>query len=136
MKMKIDYYIVPATLVIGVIVTIILAVCKLGWNYYLIGLFTALLTHGMIIKQNYRLSRLATNDPEQKLFNPKKTIYTGYLIRSVVFIAVFGVIIFNCKIWENKDSIWLVVTALAGYLTLKVVLIGGYLIFRRKVDEV
>lgn len=135
MKLKIDYYIVPVTLVIGAIVTIILAILHLGWNYYLIGLFTSLLTHGMIIKQNYKLSKFAAEDPEKKLYNPKKVVYSGYLIRSLVFIAVFAVIIYTCRIWETKDNIWLVVTALAGFLTLKIALIGGYLIFRKKVDE-
>jgi len=134
MKLKVDYYIVPASLLIGAIVTIILAICHLGWNYYLIGLFTSLLTHGMLIKQNYRLQKLALEDKEAITYNPRKIAFSGYALRLLVFVAVFGVIIYKFK--DNlKNNASLIITTLCGYLTLKIVLIFGYLIFRKKVDK-
>lgn len=134
MKLKVDYYIVPVSLLIGTIVTIVLAILHLGWYYYLIGLFTSLLTHGMLIKQNYHLQRLALEEKEAVTYNPKKIAYKGYLLRLLVFGAVFFVVIYKLKD-DLKGNAWLIITTLCGYLTLKVVLIFGYLLFRKKVDK-
>lgn len=137
MNSKANYLVVPITLLVAVVVTIILAICKLGWNYYLVGVMTACLNHGLLVKQTFRIERYAKLDPEGKTLNPKKTVALWSLLRTIVFIGVFVSLAFISNIANDKNGIWLIVTAFAGYLTLKIVLIACFLGFKEKkvVDE-
>ncbi len=132
MSVKANYLVVPITLLVATIVTIVLAICKLGWNYYLVGTMTALLNHGLLVKQSFRIERFAKLDPEGTTLKPKRTVALWSLLRVIVFIAVFVSLAFKVDLANNKDGIWLLITAFAGFLTLKLVLIVCFLVFREK----
>lgn len=134
MKVKNNLLIVPITIVIVTIITIILGLLKLGWYYYLVGALVGLMNHGLLVKQTYRLARLAAHDPKGEIHNPKKTAILGIGLRFLVFIAVFLVLAYKANISADKNNIWLIITAFLGYLTLKVVLIITLIINRRKVE--
>ena len=132
MNLKANYLVVPITLLVSIVVTIILAICKLGWVYYLIGTMTALLNHGLLVKQTFRIERYAKLDPEGKTLNPKKTVALWSFLRALVFVGVFVSLAFKADITNDKNAIWLIITAFLGYMTLKVVLIVCFLVFREK----
>lgn len=135
MSLKISYLIVPISIVLVAIITIILAICGQGWYYYLLGALAGLLNHGLLVKQTARIERFAKLDPEGKTLNPKKTALLWYFLRVLVFVGVFVALAFKANIAEDKNGIWLIVTALGGYLTIKVVMIICLLISREKVKE-
>ncbi len=135
MSLKISYLIVPISIVLVAIITVILAICGQGWYYYLLGALAGLLNHGLLVKQTARIERFAKLDPEGKTLNPKKTALLWYFLRVLVFVGVFVALAFKANIAEDKNGIWLIVTALGGYLTIKVVMIICLLISREKVKE-
>lgn len=134
MNLKNNLLVVPITLLIVTIVTIVLAILKLGWYYYLVGALVGLMNHGLLVKQSHRMARLAAYDPKGEIHNPKKTALLGIGLRFIVFIAVFIVLAIKANISINKNNIWLIIIAFLGYLTLKLVLIITLLITRKKVE--
>jgi len=138
-NLMINYLIVPITLAVTAIVTVILAICKQGWVYYLIGSMTALLNHGLMVKQSFQLERYAKLDPEGTTLKPKRTVAIWYLLRVLVFVGVFVAIAFKAELGKDPQGIWYFITAFGGYMTLKVILISLLLISgifsKRKVDE-
>lgn len=135
MNVKINYLVVPITIAIATIITIILAATQQGWYYYLIGVLTALLNHGLRVKQNARLVRFAKLDPTGETLKPKRTAILWYLLRVVVFAGIFIVLIFKAEPWTNPQGIYYIITGLGGYATLTVALIITVLICRGKVKE-
>lgn len=135
MNLKVSYLIAPITMIVVTIVTIILAICKQGWDYYLIGALVGLMNHGLLVKQSARIERYAKIDPDGKTLNPKKTTIIWYFLRVLVFVGVFVALAFKANINKDLNGIWYIITALGGYLTLKVVLIICLIICRGKVKE-
>lgn len=135
MSLRISYLIVPITIVITAVITIVLAVCGQGWYYYLIGALVGLLNHGLMVKQAARIERFANLDPEGKTLKPKRTAALWYFLRVLVFVGVFAVLAFRADLKNDPQGIWYIITALGGYLTLKVVLIICLIICRGKVKE-
>lgn len=132
---KINYLVAPITLLIVLIVAIILGICQLSWKYYVIGAMVSLLCHGLMVKQNARLERFAKIDPENKVYNPKKSALLWYLLRFVVAAVVFAALIFMANVKDNPHAIIDILIALAGYLTLKIVFIVLLLTSREKVKD-
>ena len=135
MENKANLLTVPITLVLVATGTIILAVLKFGWVYFLIGALVGLMNHGLMLKQSYRITRYTELDPEGKTLNPKKTALIWYLLRVLVFVAVFVALVFKADIANDKMGIWYVVLALAGYLLTRIVFIIFLIIGRKKVDK-
>lgn len=135
-KMIINNIAAPIALLLVGIITLILFLCDLNWKYYLIGAMLGFLVHGMMLKQSYRMERMAKLDPEKTFFNPKKSSISWLLIRMLVTVGVFGVLAY-LSISENgkKQGIVDLLIALGGFLTLKAVFIIGILLIREKVDS-
>ncbi len=135
MENKAKLLAVPITLLVVITITIILAVLKFGWVYFLIGSLVGLMNHGLMLKQSYRIQRYAELDPEGKTLNPKKTALIWYLLRILVFAGVFIALVFKADIQNDKMGIWYVVLALAGYLVVRIIFIIFLIIGRKKVDK-
>lgn len=121
---KINYLAVPITLGIATLITIILAVCGQNWKYFLIGVMTSCLTHGLMVKQNHRMTRMLQLDPEHKVFKPKKSAILWYLLRMLVTFAIFGALVGLSGIREDRTKALIsILIALGGYMVLKVVFI-------------
>ena len=129
-ELKIKYLVVPISLLIITIVTIILVFTTGdGWRYYLIGGALGLLTHGLMVKEAARLTREAKN----KDSNPRKTAIFWFLARMIVVIGVFVGVAFLAKKGAEDDKTKLVISmviTLAGYLTCKIVFITSILILK------
>ncbi len=131
-ELKIKYLVVPISILLIAIVTVILAVTtKNGWRYYLIGGALGLLTHGLMIKETARVARMA-KDP---LFNGRKSAILWFLVRMLVVAGVFvGVAFVSKEDLNNPDKTNLVidlVITLAGYMTVKIVFIISVLILKK-----
>ncbi len=135
MENKANLLAAPITILVVAIGTIILAILQFGWYYFLIGGLVGLMNHGLMLKQSYRMARYAELDPEGKTLNPKKTALIWYLIRVLVFVAVFVVLIYKADIANDKMGIWYVVLALAAYLICRLIFIIFLIIGRKKVDK-
>ncbi len=135
MENKANLLAVPITLAFVALGTIILAILKFGWVYFLIGALVGLMNHGLMLKQSYRITRYAELDPEGKTLNPKKTALIWYLMRVLVFVAVFVALVFKADVANDKMGIWYVVLALAGYLLCRIIFIIFLIIGRKKVDK-
>lgn len=135
MSLKVSYLIVPITLLLATVITVILAVCGQGWYYYLIGALVGLMNHGLLVKQTARIERFAKLDPEGKTLKPKRTVALWYGLRVLVFVGVFVALAFKADLKNDSQGIWYIITALGGYLTLKLVLIICVLACRGKVKE-
>lgn len=131
---KFTLLVVPCTWVIAGITAIILAVCKLDWMYYLIGVCTGLLNFGLMVKSNRKLVREAELFPEEASICAKRHVLKGYLLRMLVFVGIFLAIFFK-EVYNNPEGMWNLVIAFGGYATIKVVVVIVYLIFRKKVSE-
>ena len=131
---KIDYLIVPISLGLIMIVTIILLICKLNWKYYLIGGMLGLLTHGLMVKQNLRMMRFAKLDPKHEVYNPKKSAFLWLLLRMLVVFGVFAALIYLSIDKGGKEKAIIdAVIALCGYITSKIVFIVLIIIFKERV---
>ena len=129
-ELKVKFLVVPISLLIITIVTVILAITTdSGWRYYLIGGALGLLTHGLLVKETARIARMA-KDP---LFNARKTAIAWFLIRMVVVIGVFVGVAFlaykDAASDKTKLAIDMVIT-LSGYMTSKIVFIVSILILK------
>ena len=135
-KMIVNNIAAPIALLLVGVVTLILFLCDVNWKFYLIGAMLGFLVHGMLLKQSYKMERMAKLDPEQTFFNPKKSSISWLALRMVVTVAVFAALAY-LSISENgkKQGVIDVLIALAGFITLKVVFIIGVLLTREKVDS-
>ena len=130
---KINFLVVPITLAVVGIVTLILFLCKQDWKYYLIGGMLGLMCHGLMVKQNARMTRMTKLDPTHTTFNPKKSTILWYLLRFALVLVVFVVLGFLAKDRERKDFVISMLIALGGYMTLKIIFIIMLMCVREKV---
>ena len=133
---KINFLVVPITLAIVGIVTLVLFLCKQDWKYYLIGGMLGLMCHGLMVKQNARMMRMTKLDPTNTVFNPKKSTILWYLLRFGLVLVVFVVLGFLAKDKPREPINEFVISmliALGGYITLKIVFLIILLCFRKKV---
>ena len=135
MELKSKYLVIPITLAIVAIVTIILAIVGIGWYYYLLGALVGVMCHALLIRQNTKLQHYAELDPEGKKLKPKSLAVSGLLSRFGLFIAVFLVLVYKASVQTEHNMIVLVLIAFAGYLTLKAILIITLLLDRKKVEN-
>ena len=91
----------PITIGIGTIAVIIFLLAKLPWNYYLIGLFTGLLSNGVFIKFNRIIAANLEKDPECKIYKPTTTMKIGRVIRTAVVIFVVLGVVFKTDLPNN-----------------------------------
>ena len=130
---KINFLVVPITLAVVGIVALILFLCKQDWKYYLIGGMLGLMCHGLMVKQNARMTRMTKLDPTHTSFNPKKSTILWYLLRFVLVLVVFVVLGFLAKDKPRQEFVISMLIALGGYMTLKIIFIIMLLCFREKV---
>lgn len=134
-EQKINFFVVPISAVLAIIITVILVLTKQDWKYYLIGVLLGLMTHGMMVKQNARLVRLNKLDPNHTTFNPHKSAILWFLLR---FLLVAGVLVVLGLLARNDERTVLVAKMLVaggGYVTVKIVFIILLLtIKKREVD--
>lgn len=140
-KFKAHVLVVPITIVIAAIVTILLAVLIKGearrfyWMYYLIGTLLGLMTHGLLVKQNARTMRYNRIDPEHKVFNPKKSAVLWFLLRFVLMAAVVACLGYLVKDESKTIIVVSMLLAIGGYLTSKIIFIACLLSIREKVKK-
>ena len=129
---KFGIIVVPITWVVGAIVAIILGIWgpDRWWLSYLLGLMTALLNFGLMMKSNRRLAEKTKNQEEIK---PKKIALTGYAVRIIVFVAIFAAVCYSQFKTENPR--FFAIPMIIGYLTLKLVVIAYGIIKRGKVNS-
>lgn len=135
MELKNKYLVVPITILIVGIVTIILAIVGIGWYYYLLGALVGIMCHALLIRQSAKIERLTQLDPEGTKINPRSLYIPGLLARFGVFISVFLVLAYKASTQTEHNMILLILIAFFGYLTLKAVLIVTLLLYRKKVEE-
>lgn len=92
---------------------------------YALGLITALLNLGLMIRGNRRMARLAEA-------GIKSSFLPGFLLRLVVFIGVFAAIWWEA--YKVPEPIFNIFVAFIGYITLKFIIIVYVLIKREKVN--
>ena len=122
-EQKINFFVVPISAVLAIIITVVLVLTKQDWKYYLIGVLLGLMTHGMMVKQNARLVRLNKLDPNHTTFNPRKSAILWFLLR---FLLVAGVLVVLGLLARNDERTVLVAKMLVaggGYVTVKIVFI-------------
>ncbi len=129
---KFGIIVVPISWAIGAIVAIILGVWgpDRWWLSYLLGLMTALLNFGLMMKSNRRLAEKTKNQEEIK---PKRMALTGYSVRIIVFVAIFATVCYSQFKTENPR--FFAIPMIIGYLTLKLVIIAYGIIKRGKVNS-
>ena len=131
--MKANILVVPLTLAIVAIVTVIILIFKKDWTlFWLIGSFVGLLTHSLMVKENARIVRYSKLDPEQTTFNASKSAKLWYAMRFLVFAGIFLVLAFMAKINEDKMNFLKLVIALGGYTVSKIAFIVLLLTIKEK----
>ncbi len=132
---KINFLVVPISIGIIGIVTLILFLCKQYdlCKYYVIGGMLGLMCHGLMVKQNARLTRMTKVDPLHTAFNPKKSAILWYALRFSLVIVVFVVLGFLAKDKPRIDFVVSMIVALAGYITSKIIFLIMLICFREKV---
>ena len=134
-NLKANFWVVPITLLVTTIISLILGFCGQNWKFYLIGSLLGLMNHSIMIKQNARITRFSKLDPDHLTFNPKKSALLWYLLRSVLFLGVFISLIFLSDIKNNHQAIWDIVIALGGYLVMKIIFVLCLVFFKEEKVE-
>ena len=133
---KINFIVVPITLLIVGIVTLVLFLVgknEVWWKYYLIGGMLGLMCHGLMVKQNARTIRMTKLDPTGTVFYPKKSAMLWYALRFALVVTVLVVLGFLAPKDLREKFVISMLSALGGYLTLKVIFLIILLCFREKV---
>ena len=131
-NLKANIYTTPITMGVGMIAVIVFLITKLPWSYYLIGLSTGLLTHGLFIKFNRMIARNLEKDPECKIYNPRNTMLLGMVLRALVVILVIVSVIFKTDLPNNDKGLWDVLFTVFGYLTYRIVFVICLVIYKDK----
>jgi hypothetical protein len=135
-NLKANLFVTPISILIGGIATAVFAICKLSWSFYLLGLVGGLLTQGLFIKTNHRIARNMEIDPEAKIYNPRKDMAIGSLVRTLVIVAIFISAIVKADIKNNANAMWDILFTVFGYTTYRIIFIACLIIFRDKEDEI
>ena len=133
---KINFIVVPITiLIVGIVSLVLFLVAKhdVYWKYYLIGGLLGLMCHGLMIKQNARIARMSKLDPTETVFHPKKSAMLWYALRFVLVVTVLVVLGFLAPKDPREKFVISMLSALGGYLTLKIIFLIILLCFREKV---
>ncbi len=131
-NLKANLWVVPITLLVTIIVSLILGLTGLNWKYYLIGSLLGLMNHSIMVKQNARMVRMVQLDPDHTVFNPKKSALLWYLIRMGLFLGVFVVLVYFSNIKNDHSKIWDIVIALGGYIVMKIIFVLCLVFFKEK----
>lgn len=134
-RLRANLFISPITILVGTVVTIILALCKAPWMNYLIGIVVGLLTHGLFIKMNMNMVKKMELDPEGKIYDPRRASIINSLIRITLVVVVFAVVIFTADVNNNSNAVWEILCTFFGYLTFRIVMILCFIIFKEKEDD-
>jgi hypothetical protein len=134
-NLKANLFVTPISILVGGIATAIFAIAKLPWSFYLLGLMGGLLTQGLFIKTNNRIVKYMEKDPEAKIYNPRKDMAIGSIIRTLVIIAIFISAIVKADVKNNENAMLDILFTVFGYTTYRIVFIACLLIFRDKEDE-
>ena len=105
-NLKANLFVTPISIVIGGIATALFAIFKLSWSFYLLGLVGGLLTQGLFIKTNHRITKYMEIDPEAKIYNPRKDMVIGSITRTLVMIAIFISVIVKADVKNNANAMW------------------------------
>ena len=135
-NLKANLFVTPISILIGGIATAVFAICKLSWSFYLLGLVGGLLSQGLFIKMNHRIARNMEIDPEAKIYNPRKDMAIGSLVRTIVVIAIFVSAIVKADVKNNTNAMWDILFTVFGYTTYRIIFIACLIIFREKEDEI
>ena len=127
---KIPFILYPINWVIGITVIIILYFCDPGekgstvWAFsYILGLATALLNFGIMIRAGRRFEQLAKK-------GIKPNVWASFGIRTLVFAGVFLTIFQDT---QSVDPRFNLIVAFCGYMQVRLVLIVYTIIKREKV---
>lgn len=131
-NLKANLFVTPICIALGAIVTLVLALCKQGWTYYLVMLATGLLNHGLFIRSSTKIANKIELDPEGKIFNAKKASVLGYILRTTIFVVVYAALVYKADIKNTDNGLINCIYAALGYLTYRLVFIICILIFKTK----
>ena len=134
-NLKANLFVTPISILGGGIAAAIFAITKLPWAYYLIGLVGGLLTQGLFIRTNNRIMINMEKDPEAKIYNPRKDMATGSLIRTMVIVGIFLAVIVKADVKNNTNAMWDILFTVFGYTTYRIVFSACLLIFGDKEDK-
>jgi hypothetical protein len=135
-NLRANLFVTPISLLVGGIATAIFAITKLPWSFYLLGLVGGILTQGLFIKMNNRIARNMEIDPEAKIYNPRKDMAIGSIVRTLVIIVVFISAIAKADVKNNENAMLDILFTVFGYTTYRIIFIACLLIFRDKEDEI
>jgi hypothetical protein len=131
-NLKANLFVTPICIVVGGIVTLVLALTKQAWTFYLVMLMVGLLNHGLFIKSTAKIANLMALDPEGKTFNPSKASMGGYMTRTALFVIVFVFLVYKADLKNNPNGLLACLLAILGYLTYRFIFFICILIFRDK----
>lgn len=135
-NLKANLFVTPISILIGGIAAAIFAILKLSWAYYLIGLVGGLLTQGLFVRMHNKIALNMEKDPEAKIYNPRRDMSFGSLIRTIVIVAIFLAVIVKADVQNNPNAMWDILFTVFGYTTYRIVFIACLIIFRDKEDEI
>ena len=131
-NLKANLFVTPICILVGGIITLVLALTKQAWSYYLVMLMVGLLNHGLFIKRTTKIANMMQLDPEAKTFNPQKESMVGYLIRMALFVVIFICLVVKADPKNNPDGLLSCLIGALGYLTYRFIFLICILIFKDK----
>lgn len=130
---KFGAILVPIVWLVGIVIGIIIFFAcsiddrKVWLLSYVLGLVTALMNFGLMMKSNRKMvSNVINNEPK-----PVQKFMTAFGLRMLVFVAVFGAMTVN--IATSDSPRFNLLPAFIGYMLLKVVMVILVLIKKGKV---
>ena len=134
-NLKANLFVTPISILIGGIAAAIFAILKLSWAYYLIGLVGGLLTQGLFVRMHNKIALNMEKDPEAKIYNPRRDMSFGSLVRTIVIVAIFLAVIVKADVKNNPNAMWDILFTVFGYTTYRIVFIACLIIFRDKEER-
>ena len=116
-------YFIPINLLISLVVTTVLYFCNLEFIYFLFGTILALITHALMVLQNNDFFEILKAEETRLTFHPKKTAILWYLLRVLIIIGYLVLMVFLSDIMHSNDRLVIIITFVAGYLTVKILFI-------------
>lgn len=106
-----------------VVVSTVLALCKLLFYYYSLGFILAIITHALMLIQNKRFFRIQNNEFEKSVFSPKKDSFLWYGLRILVIALYLVGLVFLARTFNQERMLECVILTLSGFMSVKVIFI-------------
>ena len=131
-NLKANRFFYISSFIFAVVVTVILALLKLEWYYFLVGIAVAAITHIIMIIQNKNIYNVSQSELDLATFKPTVSSIIWFIIKGIIIGSVTILIVLLDDLYVDPNPIRKLFIYIGGYLLIKVLFIISILLFKER----